>query len=134
MITILAHALPRGRAALRALAWAAAALLATGGQVRADDPTAGGQPPRSDRALRDDATTIDELTRALDANAGDRTSAETASLLNDLGNAYMAADEPLRGLAAFADARRLAPSRTALRLVARRHPPLCLTHSGAELS
>jgi len=132
MITILAHALPRGRAALRALAWAAAALLAAGGQVRADDPTVGGQPPRSDRALRDDATTIDELTRALDANAGDRTSAETASLLNDLGNAYMAADEPLRGLAAFADARRLAPSRTALGLVAGVNLARALEDSGAN--
>jgi CHAT domain-containing protein len=47
---------------------------------------------------------------ALDAAPASRAPAQTASLLNDLGAAYLANDEPLLGLAAFADSARIAPA------------------------
>jgi CHAT domain-containing protein len=110
----------------------AAALAAVLGAARADDAAGGGQRDRQRLALGDAAAAIDELTRALDARAGELSRAQTASLLNDLGNEYMAVDEPLRGLAAFADARRLAPLRTPLAVVAGINVARALEDNGAQ--
>ena len=65
-------------------------------------------------ARGDDARTIDARVREIDIATGARTPEQTAALLNDLGGAYLASDEGLLGLAAFADSARLAPAGTAL--------------------
>jgi CHAT domain-containing protein len=60
------------------------------------------------------ALAIDAWVRALAAPPGTLGPAEAAAVLNDLGGSYLANDEPLLGLAAFADSARLAPAGTAL--------------------
>ncbi len=65
-------------------------------------------------ARGDDALAIDAWVRALDASPGSLEPADAAAVLNDLGGAYLANDEPLLGLAAFADSARLAPAGTPL--------------------
>ncbi|HVS22131.1 MAG TPA: hypothetical protein VMU03_00285, partial [Gammaproteobacteria bacterium] len=101
------------------------------GPARADDAAAAARDP-AQFAANHGAATVDELTRELAARAGELTSAETASLLNDLGNAYMSLDEPLRGLAAFADARRLAPPRTPLGVIAGVNVARALQDNGVD--
>ena len=129
MVTIVASAPDRCRSAFCALACVAAALT---GAVRADEATVTRQRGQTQRTLGDDAATVDDLTRALDARPGDLTSEQTSSLLNDLGNAYMSLDEPLRGLAAFADARRLAPPHTPLEVVAGVNVARALVDNGVD--
>jgi CHAT domain-containing protein len=55
----------------------------------------------------DQALAIERWVQSL--QAGTLAPADAASVLNDLGGAYLADDEPLLGLAAFADSARLAP-------------------------
>ncbi|MBN1239805.1 MAG: CHAT domain-containing protein [Gammaproteobacteria bacterium] len=69
-------------------------------------------------ALGDYRNALDSLSRGIDAAARRGRSAEAAPLLNDLGRMYMAAEQPIQGLAAFADAERLAAGADELRLTA----------------
>jgi CHAT domain-containing protein len=130
VVTIVSSTPHRARRALCALA-CAAALVSALGPARADDAAAAARDP-AQFAANHGAATVDELTRELAARAGELTSAETASLLNDLGNAYMSLDEPLRGLAAFADARRLAPPRTPLGVIAGVNVARALQDNGVD--
>ena len=68
-------------------------------------------------ALGDYAKAIDELERGIEIAAAAQRPTDAAPLLNDLGRAYMATDDPLLGLAAFADSRELAAT-APLRLTA----------------
>jgi CHAT domain-containing protein len=68
-------------------------------------------------ALGDYASAIDALERGIALAATAQRSGDAAPLLNDLGRAYMVNDEPLRGLAAFADSARVAAT-APLRLTA----------------
>ncbi|HEX6996559.1 MAG TPA: CHAT domain-containing protein [Gammaproteobacteria bacterium] len=68
-------------------------------------------------SLGEQDAAIEHLEAGIAAAAAVGRPAEAAAWLNDLGRAYMAIDEPLRGLAAFADSRRLATT-PALRLTA----------------
>jgi CHAT domain-containing protein len=86
---------------------------------------------QSHLALGDYRAALDDLTRALELGAA-LEQAQQAALLNDLGNAYMAIDEPLNGLAAFADARRLAPPSSALAVIAGVNVARVLLGSGAH--
>lgn len=128
MVMIVASTLRRSGAPLRALA-CALAIAGASPSAHADDAAAGGQ--RS-RVRPGPAATVDDLTHRLGARAAELTNTETASLLNDLGNAYMSLDEPLRGLAAFADARRLAPPRSPLAVVAGANVARALEDNGAD--
>jgi CHAT domain-containing protein len=60
------------------------------------------------------ALAIDAWVRALDVAPVSLAPADAASVLNDLGGAYLAVDEPLLGLAAFADSLRLAAAGSTL--------------------
>jgi CHAT domain-containing protein len=60
------------------------------------------------------ALAIDAWVRALDEAPVPLAPGDAASVLNDLGGAYLSLDEPLLGLAAFADSVRLAPAGSAL--------------------
>jgi CHAT domain-containing protein len=62
----------------------------------------------------DYALAIDAWVRALDAPPASLSPAEAAAVLNDLGGAYLANDDSLLGLAAFADSARLATEGTEL--------------------
>ncbi len=68
-------------------------------------------------ALGDYAAAIGALERGIEIAAASQRAADAAPLLNDLGRAYMANDEPRLGLAAFADSRELAAT-DSLRLTA----------------
>jgi CHAT domain-containing protein len=69
-------------------------------------------------ALGDYAIALDLLSEALESDRTRLTPDEAAMLLNDLGGAYMAVDEPLPGVAAFADASRFASPGTPLSVIA----------------
>jgi CHAT domain-containing protein len=75
--------------------------------VGAQNATIDAAPQRIDSLLQD----LEHATAAGD-------SADIAAAMNDLGVAYLDAEEPLLGLAAFADAERLAPAASALALIA----------------
>lgn len=61
-------------------------------------------------AVGEHALAIEHYSEGIAAATAAGLPAAAAPLLNDLGRSYMAIDEPLRGLAAFADSRRLAPA------------------------
>jgi len=61
---------------------------------------------------------VEHLALALDAASTGSAPPEAAALLNDLGGAYLANDEPLLGLAAFADSARVAPRSSAIEATA----------------
>ncbi len=82
-------------------------------------------------ALGEYPAAIAELSKGVDAAAGSGRTADAAPLLNDLGRAYMSIDEPLRGLAAFADGERLAGENTLLRLTAQTNLARAMRESGA---
>jgi len=89
--------------------------------------TAAAQEPTLTTAPR----TLDGLLQNVERAIASNDTAQSAASLNDLGAAYMEADEPLLGLAAFADAARLASSDTALALVARVNVTRTLHEVGA---
>lgn len=82
-------------------------------------------------ALGDYQRALDSLVRGSEAAAQAGVPETAASLLNDLGGVYMALDEPQQGLAAFADAARLAGSSPELALTARVNLARALDETGA---
>ena len=131
MVTIVASGPHRARQTLYALA-CAAALAGALAPARADDAAAAPERNRARLLSPGGTATVEALTRELATRAGTLTSAETASLLNDLGNAYVSIDEPLRGLAAFTDARRLAPRHTPLEAIAGVNVARALEDNGVD--
>jgi CHAT domain-containing protein len=74
---------------------------------------------------------VEHLSRALDAAS--TAAPEAAALLNDLGGAYLANDEPLLGLAAFADGARVAPRESAMEVTATLNAIRALHEAGATV-
>ena len=81
-------------------------------------------------ALGEYPAAIQQLEAGIDAAAAAGRSADAAPLLNDLGRAYMSTDEPLLGVAAFADGSRLAAQNPVLRLTANLNLLRALTEAG----
>jgi CHAT domain-containing protein len=86
---------------------------------------------RLQMARGDYSLAIEHLSRALDAASA--TAPEAAALLNDLGGAYLANDEPLLGLAAFADSARVAPRASAIEATAALNAIRALHEAGATM-
>jgi tetratricopeptide (TPR) repeat protein len=61
---------------------------------------------------------IEHLKLAIDATPPATAAPDAAALLNDLGGAYLANDQPLLGLAAFADSARVSPSASTIEATA----------------
>jgi CHAT domain-containing protein len=76
---------------------------------------------------------VEHLTLALDATATSPAPPEAAALLNDLGGAYLANDESLLGLAAFADSARVAPRSSAIEATASLNAMRALHESGGTV-
>lgn len=101
------------------------------GAALAQDAVSIGRSGQSHLALGDYNAARDELSRALEVGKNELTPAQSAALLNDLGAAYMALDEPSNGLAAFTDARRLVPQGTTLEVIAGVNVARALEANGA---
>jgi CHAT domain-containing protein len=69
-------------------------------------------------ALGEHAVALDLLSAALEPGHAPLSPDDAAAMLNDLGGAYLAVDEPLRAVAAFADASRLASPGRPLSVIA----------------
>ncbi|HEU4618088.1 MAG TPA: CHAT domain-containing protein [Gammaproteobacteria bacterium] len=98
---------------------AALALAASDPRGGAETVAIEGRLSRVYAALGDYEAALESLTRGIDAAAQGGLPETAAPLLNDLGGVYMALDEPLKGIAAFADAARLAGASSELALTAR---------------
>jgi CHAT domain-containing protein len=101
----------------RALVLLEAAAAREPGDV-ADTVAIQGRLGRLQMARGDYPLAVEHLALALDAASTAAAPPEAAALLNDLGGAYLANDEPLLGLAAFADSARVAPRASALEATA----------------
>ena len=84
-------------------------------------------------ARGDYARAIEHLLLAIDSAPAAAAPPEAAALLNDLGGAYMANDQALLGLAAFADSARLAGTASAVAVTASVNAVRALHETGAAL-
>jgi CHAT domain-containing protein len=87
---------------------------------------------RLSMARGDYALAIEQLSLALDAAPG-ASAADAPALLNDLGGAYIANDEPLLGLAAFSDSARLSSPASAIEATATVNAIRALLEIGATV-
>ena len=85
-------------------------------------------------ARGDYARAIEHLLLAIDSAPAAAAPPEAAALLNDLGGAYMANDQALLGLAAFADSARLAGTASAVAVTASVNAVRALHETGAALA
>jgi len=76
---------------------------------------------------------IEHLELAIDAVPPSTAAPDAAALLNDLGGAYLANDEPLLGLAAFADGARVSPAASAIETTATLNALRALHETGAPV-
>jgi CHAT domain-containing protein len=130
MVTI-AGRIPRRRLRLSRLAYVGLTLATALAPAHAEDAAALGRRGQTHLERGEDTAAVDDLTLAL-AQGDELTAEQTAVLLNDLGNALMGIEEPLRGLAAFVDARRLAPRDSALHVIAGVNVARALEDNGAD--